>query len=48
MYDVTVRLILLTDTLRDFASALIAGKKMNDEIGENVAVKEIMKTISRF
>jgi hypothetical protein len=48
MYDVMVRLILPTDTLRDLAIALIAGKKMNDEIGENVAAKEIINTITRF
>ena len=43
-----VRLIFWTDTCRLTDKALIAGKKMNDDSGEKVAAKVIIKTIERF
>lgn len=43
-----MRLILPTETLSDRDKASIAGKKMKDDRGENVAAKEAKNSISPF
>jgi hypothetical protein len=48
IYEVMVRFIFSTETWRDAERALIAGKKIKDERGENVAAKETRNTIKRF
>ena len=48
MYEVIVRLIFPVETWRDVDRAFMAGKKIKDDNGENVAAKVIRKTIRRF
>lgn len=43
-----VRFILPTDSWSDSDRAFTAGKKMKDDIGENVAANVTMETMSRF